>query len=106
MLQLCKLSNTGSKPTCLVLRTMLKHDPTFHLATVRASDSVIILRHCACYKSTYYYYYYKKIDTKEKIVGVTITPSSPPEQKNRYYYYYLLLLLNVDINHTNLVEMD
>ena len=67
MLQLCKLSNTDSKPTCLVLRTMLKHDPTFHLATVRASDSVIILRHCARYKSTYYYYY--------------------------YYYYYLFIII-------------
>ena len=41
MLQLCKLSNTGSKPTCLVLWTILKHDPTSHLATARASDSVI-----------------------------------------------------------------
>ena len=29
------------KPTCLVLRTILKHDPTSHLATARASDSVI-----------------------------------------------------------------
>jgi len=38
MLQLCKLSNTGSKPTCLVLRTILKHDPTSHLTTARASD--------------------------------------------------------------------
>jgi len=41
MLQLCKLSNTGSKPTCLVLRTIFKHNPTSHLATARASDSVI-----------------------------------------------------------------
>jgi len=41
MLQLCKLSNTGSKPTCLVFRTIFKHDPTSHLATARASDSVI-----------------------------------------------------------------
>ena len=41
MLQLCKLSNTGSKPTCLVLRTIIKHDPTSHLVTARASDSVI-----------------------------------------------------------------
>jgi len=41
MIHLCKLSNTGSKPTCLVLRTILKHDPTSHLATARASDSVI-----------------------------------------------------------------
>ena len=41
MLQLCKLSNTGSKPTCLVLWTILKHDQTSHLATARASDSVI-----------------------------------------------------------------
>ena len=57
MLQLCKLSNTGSKPSCLVLWTILKHDPTSHLATARSSDSVI-LRHCARYKSTYYYYYY------------------------------------------------
>jgi len=41
MLQLCKRSNTGSKPTCLVLWTIFKHDPTSHLATARASDSVI-----------------------------------------------------------------
>ena len=41
MLQLCKLSNTGSKPTCLVSRNILKDDPTSHLATARASDSVI-----------------------------------------------------------------
>ena len=41
MLQLCKLSNIGSKPTCLVSRTIFNHDPTFHLATARASDSVI-----------------------------------------------------------------
>ena len=41
MLQLCKLSNTGSKPTCLVLWTILKHDLTSHLVTARASDSVI-----------------------------------------------------------------
>jgi len=41
MLQLCKLSNTGSKPTCLVLWTIVKDDPTSHLATARASDSVI-----------------------------------------------------------------
>jgi len=53
-----KLSNTGSKPTCLVLWTIFKHDPTSHLATARASDSVIYseLRHSARYKSTYYYY--------------------------------------------------
>ena len=41
MLQLYKLSNTGSKPTCLVLWTILKHDPTSHLATAHALDSVI-----------------------------------------------------------------
>jgi len=41
MLQLCKLSNTGSKPNCLVLRTIFKHDPTSHLETAHASDSVI-----------------------------------------------------------------
>ena len=35
------LSNTGSKPTCLVLWIILKHDPTSHLATARASDSFI-----------------------------------------------------------------
>jgi len=43
MLQLCKLSKTGSKPTCLVLRTILKHDPTSHLATARASHSVVYI---------------------------------------------------------------
>jgi len=52
MLQLCKLSNTGLKPTCLLLQAILKHDPTSHLSTARASDSVI-LRYCARYKSTY-----------------------------------------------------
>ena len=41
MLQLCKLSNAGSKLTCLVLWTILKHDPIFHLANARTSDSVI-----------------------------------------------------------------
>jgi len=56
MLQLSKLSYTGSEPTCLVSRTIITHDTTSHLVTARASDSVI-LRHCARYKSTYHYYY-------------------------------------------------
>ena len=36
-----KHPKTVLKPTCLVLWTILKHDPTSHLATARASDSVI-----------------------------------------------------------------
>ena len=35
MLQLSKLSNTGSKPTCSVLRTIIKHNPTSHLMTAQ-----------------------------------------------------------------------
>jgi len=62
------------KPTCLVLRTIIKHVPTSHLATIRALDSVgHILRHCTRYKSTYYYYYYYYILSfpryKEVLVG-------------------------------------
>jgi len=38
------------------LNTILKHDPTSHLATARASDSVIY-SDIARIQSTYYYYY-------------------------------------------------
>jgi len=41
MLQLCKVSNTRSKPIRLVLRTIIQHDPTSHLVTVHGSDLVI-----------------------------------------------------------------
>jgi len=41
MLQFRKLSNIGSKPTYLILWSIIKHDPTSHLVTARASDSVI-----------------------------------------------------------------
>ena len=52
--------NTGSKPICLVLRTILKHDPTSASWTPGDCPRLRfghILRHCARCKSTYYYYY-------------------------------------------------
>jgi len=58
MLQLCKLSNTGLKPACLVLRIILKHDPTSHLATVRASDSVMYFDIARVISLRIIYYYY------------------------------------------------
>jgi len=46
MLQLCKLSNTGSKPTCLVLRTIVKHNTHLPPGDCPRLRFGHILRHC------------------------------------------------------------
>jgi len=53
MRQLYKLSNTGLKSTCWVIRTIITHDQTSHLVTARALDSVIY-SDSARVVSTYY----------------------------------------------------
>ena len=76
MLQLCKLSDTSSKPTCLVLWTILKHDPTSHLWTVHASDSVIYSNIAHIISLKYYYYITLDLLYADDSVKMSLNPSA------------------------------
>ena len=78
MLQLCKLSNTGLKPTCLVVRTILKHNthlppgdcPRLRFGHYKCTPTLRALQ--VYVLGAYYYYYYYYYATKQW----RVTPSS------------------------------